>query len=656
MLSGAEDAGSGAVPQRRLSVPSGSDAGGARGRQVASDNTPRPTSPGEQHQSPVGTKAGSTSRDFVKSLVAKGGGAREFTSPRFKHSTRFDPMPILPPDVDHRIITSHEDMGERASFHSSMYHTVRTSPHRYGVAFKSKCNRFGDDKGSFMRLTSWPGFLEHQETPRSHPSIEHALNRPATSFNGAENERTYNSTFKTQYEWPKNIARPINGGGIHALLDRKTNSDKYGQILVYEKSIADEMKRTPHTYHSTFKARHKDHTIHKEPKQDFRSTEYERAHPTNIARKQEASSMNYSAMTQKSSKERFTLTKYATDNIRDWYDIGHSSSPDISVAVERSPIKYSAFHATTTHPHNIGKDISASQLPMTVSFPDVKDPSDASLGSTKRIMGAVWDRSSRFLPDGHALSMIPPRVCNNELQDTTAGTIARAIETSPIRVKTMSSATRRTSEVDLCYNPRPGSMLFVTRSKTEWYDGACKALPDGRMPIADRVATTPQTYISSLQSQTLRSAIPPSMDPRQTLEHERRRQHILESRIQAMREGGKETLSPKMKKILNMEPALEFERSAQTREEEHAMALQHTRELHSWLQGPAPGTPARARSVSSTGLASTSRMVSRSPSLDTWKPSKAATSEATTSKAGVSEERVRKSGVGEERTNKLSVG
>jgi hypothetical protein len=567
------------------------------------ESSTAPVSPGDRGRAsparspvPAGRTSSGTSA-FVKTLVAKGGGAREFTSPRFKGSTRFNPVPVMPTDVDPRLITSQEDMGERASFHISVYNSVRTSPHRFAGSFKSTAQRFGNDKGSFLRLTSSPGFLAYGETPRPAPSIEHALTRPATTINGAENERTYASTFKTKYDWPKNIELPINGGGIHDILDRKTSTDKYGQFVVYEHSIARELEKTAKTYKSTFKQALKDHTIVKQSKLDFRSPEYDRAHPSTMERRSKSSLMNYSDMTVRSSAERFKVTKYATDDIRDWYDIANSSSPDLSVAVERSPIKYSAFHATTTHQNNVGSELPASQRQMVGKMHIIRDPSYDGLGSTKRLLCPTWNKASRFLPDGHALSMIPPRVCNNEITDSTHNTIAREIQISPIRVKTMSSSTSRTTEVDLCYNPRPGSKLYVTRSKTEWYDGSGRALPDGRMPIADRVATTPQTYISSLQSQTVRSSMPVSMDPRQTAEHERRRQHILEGRIQAIRKDGVPQMSVKMAKILNVEPTSELKK-CEWNETESEILQRQSQELKNWLAGPS--TPMRVRSVSST--------------------------------------------------------
>ena len=598
---------------------------------MAEDHSPPPSAAADtsEHQSPIphasqerlvpatasqrATTTSRGSREFVKSLVAKGGGAREFTSPRFKHSSRFNPMPHMPADVDPLLVTSQEDMGERASFHSSMYHTVRASPKRYSVAFKSKCERLGRVRGSFLHLVSSPGFLEHQETPRAAPSINHALTRPVTSINGADKERSFHSTFRSKYEWPKNIELPINGGGIHARLDRKTRRDSHGTVLVYERSMADESEKTAKTYGSTFKTALKDHTIRKQDRMDFRSPEYDSAHPTTVVSRQAASLMNYSAMTVKSSKERFTIPTYATDDIRDWYDIGRSATPDLAVAVERSPIKYSAFHATSTHPHNVGKELPASQRPMSVPLEDARDPSYEGLGSTKRVHCPTWNRAARFLPDGHPMSGFPACVCNNELYDSTTGTIGRELQTSPVRVKTMSSRTSRTSAVDLCYNPRPGSRLYVTRSKTEWYEDASKALPDGRMPIAERVASTPQTYSSVLQSQSKRSEFPASLDPRQTFEHERRRQHILESRIQALREGGKTQMSAKMAKILNIQHAPPFTESTMTNEEtQRESLLQQSRDLHKWLEGPGAGPPARVRSIASERSASVAPSNTRS--------------------------------------------
>jgi len=563
-----------------------------------SDELSAPASPSRSRA--ARPQRSTSSSGFVKTLVAKGGGAREFTSPRFRHSTRFDPMPIKPTDVDPMFLTSHEDMGERASFHLSMYNTVRTSPYRYGAAFKSTSDRFGDDKGSFLHQTSSPGFLEYNETPRK-PSIAKAQTRPATSINGAECERTYASTFKNKYEWPKSIEMPINGGGIHVVLDRRIGHDGHGAFSVYERSIAQEMEISAKQgkFKSAFKAPLKDHTIIKESRLDARSPGYDRAQPYTLERRMVASPMLYSAMTKRSAKDRFKTTKKATDEIFGGnslgYDIAHSAQPDLAVSVERSPIRYSAFHSTATHPNNIGQQTLASQRPRSQSPSGVRPtPSDASLGSTKRVHCPVWDKATRFLPDGHALSMIPARVCNNEAHDSIHGTIAHQVEKSPVRVKIMDSRSSRTSAVDLCYNPRPGSRLYVTRSKTEWYEDAGKALPDGRMPIADRVASTPQTYGSSLNSLTVRSAVPPSMDPRQTDGHERRRQHILVSHVQTLRGGNQPNMSAKMAKILNLEPPKpavdmqELQDSAVSSEmkDQRAAHARQSQELQDWLGGP----------------------------------------------------------------------
>jgi hypothetical protein len=595
-------------------------------------------------RSPVPGTMSRASGRFVKTLVSKGGGAREFTSPRFKHSSRFDPMPILPTDVDPRLVTSQEDMGERASFHATMYNTVRKSPQRYSAAFNSACQRFGNSKGSFMRMVSSPGFLEYENTPRPTPSIQHAMSRPATSLNGADNGLKYVTAFKSTYEWPKNIELPVNGGGIHAMLDRATSPSKYGPVLVYEQSIAKNLEKTARNYSSTFKTRHKDHTIRKKDRQDFRSVEYESAHPTSMERSTASSPMKYSSMTVHSSKERFTIETKATDDIRDWYDIAHSSRPDMAISVERSPIKYSAFNTTTTHPHNVGKETPSLRRPASQPMSDIKDPSDEGLGSTKCIRCTEWNTVPRFFPDGHPMSMVPARVCNNELRETKLSTIAHGLQTSPIRIKTMSSLTSRTSEVDLCYNPRPGSKLYMTRSNTEWYEGSCKALPAGRMPIADRVASTPQTYKSSMNSLSLRSAVLPTLDPRQTAEFERRRQHILASRVEVMREGDTPHISSQMARILNLEPAPKAEQDKSLSAEDQLALQRQSEDLHAWIGGPME--PARVRSVAGGGVKPSETNKYHAKSKDPRE-------HATINKLGVGQEKsmapsISKSGVGEE--------
>ena len=497
-------------------------------------------------------------------------------------------------------------MGERASFHISVYNTVRKSPQRHASTFKSRINRFAGpdtcDIRSHFRAPSAPGFLETQETPRLTPSIYHALTRPATSINGADNMRQYHSTFKTTYEFPKNIEVPINGGGIHALFDRKTGKDKFGSYLIQEHSIAQTLERTPIDY-SVFKSPLLDHAIHKETKIDYRSPEYDLAHPESIERRVKTSLNAYSVMTAKSDKYRaagsMPVPKGATDDIQHTYDVAHSSFPDLAVLVERSPIKFSAFNATTTHPHNVGKTLSKSQQPVyqEMTSQDLVNICYEQVGSVKRIHCPKWPKAARFLPDGHPLSMVPARVCQNDLYDASHGTIAREIEETPVRVKTMSAVTSRTSAVDLCYNTRPGSKLFVTRSKTEWYDEADKALPAGRMPIADRIASTPQTYSSSLASQSKRSELPPSLDPRQTAQHERRRQHILESHIHHIRNGDRPKVSAKMARILNLEATQENKQLTVSSEGDRLTLQQQSQDLHAWLTGSVGRTSAHKHRV-----------------------------------------------------------
>lgn len=61
---------------------------------------------------------------------------------------------------------------------------------------------------------------------RAGPSIYGAVIRPAKSAVGAEHEITYRHVFKTKFEWPENVQRPIVGGSIHTTLDSQTGHDR----------------------------------------------------------------------------------------------------------------------------------------------------------------------------------------------------------------------------------------------------------------------------------------------------------------------------------------------------------------------------------------------------------------------------------------------
>ena len=123
-------------------------------------SAPRAGSPNADAMSAVGSSperaavrgsptAYSRHRETRPDLIAKGGKARTFESPRFPRSSRFNPVPVMPTNVDPRTIFSQEDMGERASFPFSIYNTVagsngmRASSYRYAPAFKSKVGKLG---------------------------------------------------------------------------------------------------------------------------------------------------------------------------------------------------------------------------------------------------------------------------------------------------------------------------------------------------------------------------------------------------------------------------------------------------------------------------------------------------------------------------------
>ena len=535
-------------------------------------------------------------------LIAKGGKARTFESPRFPRSSRFNPVPVMPTNVDPRTIFSQEDMGERASFPFSIYNTVagsnrmRASSYRYAPAFKSQVDRFGQDRGSFMHQVSYPGFLEYEETRHS-PTILQALSRPSTSIIGG-NERRYATAFKSKIEFPKNIELPVNGGGIHARLDCKIKEDQFGRVPVYERSVAAEAEKH-HGFPSAWRQPLIDNTIYKESSTDYRSSQYNRAQPHTLEARAVSSPMRYTCMTKKAAgygSDRTTRRKMATDDIRDWYDLAHSLIPDLSVGVERSPIKYSGFNATRKNPDNLGKETRTSG-PTPEIRPVSTDP------TAPRTMATVWpspQKSPARPVDGHPTSMVPARVCNNDVREARHRTIQEYVAISPVRLSGMTSKTDRTSEIDLALNSRPGSKLYVTRSQTEFYEGASMGLQDSQKPVGDRVKSTPQLYASAMLSQTVRSAIPPSIDPRQTPEHERRRQLILASMVETLR-NKRPRVSPKMARILNLEPKEPAIIESRLPSEDRLELLQQSQDLHTWIG--APETPSRIRSVDTKKLA-----------------------------------------------------
>ena len=125
-------------------------------------------------------------------------------------------------------------------------------------------------------------------------------------------------------------------------------------------------------------------------------------------------------------------------------------------------------------------------------------------------------------------------------------------------------------------------------------------LQDSQKPVGDRVKSTPQLYASAMLSQTVRSAIPPSIDPRQTPEHERRRQLILASMVETLR-NKRPRVSPKMARILNLEPKEPAIIESRLPSEDRLELLQQSQDLHTWIG--APETPSRIRSVDPKKLA-----------------------------------------------------
>lgn len=478
-------------------------------------------------------------------LLAKGGtiGIPDFFSTYSGASTRENTMsPQNSLVLDRDMMRSTDDMGTRAAHYRSFEKSIATSERRYKAAFHSKLAKHHPLRASA------PGFLDFENTPRLPPSINNCITRPATSILGAENELSYHSVFRSKTIFPRPIESKINGGSILTRFDSKMDSDSHGKFLVTEGSIAQNSASTLRTYASTFGTKKLDNTIVKETHLDYRHKDGGTLNwHGNLAQEVEASGMRYSKMTTKSdSSERFPLGKAETRYIKEFYDIGRCTPcPDLAVKVERSPILYSVFNSPT----HSGDWINPKHVH------DVQMLAQDDMMSTPR--GVRWMPGDRFPPPGHPDDMFPLPVCRNEKQETTRHTIAERLTSTPIKYASMQSTTKRTTPIDLSRGVpgRPTAPMAATNESHD-HELVTKGLPIAQLPMSASVERMARNYQSAFSSLVDRFATNYSLNPSETLEHHKRRQHLLESRITSIRDemhkksGGE--MSPKLKKILNL--------------------------------------------------------------------------------------------------------
>lgn len=150
----------------------------------------------------------------------------------------------------------------------------------------------------------------------------------------------------------------------------------------------------------------------------------------------------------------------------------------------------------------------------------------------------------RLQASGHPDSIFPLRVCRNESCEGSRNTIAQRICRSPMKYSAMHTATQRRSSA---------SPVAINESHVP--ESVAKGLSLSRLTISDSVEQMERNYQSVFTSAIERFKVHGSLNPAETLEHNHRRQHLLQSRITSIREEmHKKTpgISPKMKKILNI--------------------------------------------------------------------------------------------------------
>jgi hypothetical protein len=395
----------------------------------------------------------------------------------------------------------------------------------------------------------------YQETPRRKPSLAKAIARPATSIVGAENELNYRSTFESQYSWPKPVERPINGGSIHSSLDKFQGFDLYGKFPVFERSIAKAMLKGQNAPSAIFVSSPTRSDSNMQRLQ-YRTQDM---HPSCILNSVEKSPLKVSCMTkERSSPARFKAQLSETRDVK-FHDYTRSGPlADLSSQVEKSPIRYSVFKASESSSKPLKYLLDDPSPPQDSDQEkhahSVKSQNEAPKSPSNR---AVVGSALRFPPDGHPSSMFEVPVCRNEKCEAAANTIASWTKQTGQSYSLMRSSVDRSSPADQTYGLRvecPGLRASRCVSRSEVYDGVSAGLPDTQKPIAAYVEQSARKYavFSSQVERILPVRV--SADPNVPLQHEIRRQHLLQSRIDAIR-GRKQELgmSKKLKRILNIE-------------------------------------------------------------------------------------------------------
>ena len=267
------------------------------------------------------------------------------------------------------------------------------------------------------------------------------------------------------------------------------------------------------------------------------------------------SPIRFSGMTaERSSPERYKVEKSEAHEVA-FYDIGKSGAlADLSVLVEQSPIRFASFKAARHRPLANVLRAKSAHLPEPATEPSHRPTTESQLRTPVRSPKSPASYPHRFPAAGHPFSMFPAPVCHNEMSDAYTGTIAAYLDSSPCRYSVMSSRSGRSTAVDQtfgltlqCPGLKPKRWLPVS----EAYDGVATALPAAQQPISAHVENNPLRY-SAFSSTVERIPAPRcSLDLSVPLKHEVRRQHLLQSRIIAIR-GPSVTVSKKLKGILNL--------------------------------------------------------------------------------------------------------
>jgi len=190
--------------------------------------------------------------------------------------------------------------------------------------------------------------------------------------------------------------------------------------------------------------------------------------PTDLVRTVQQDPRLFSGMTKRSAARSPEWSRRAaTAGIKDFYNLAGSVQPDMAVAVERSPIKYSLFNASAIKapPSSV---IAAARSPQArspdatdygeharahaeASFEDFEDDAE-SAAHPRSIRGGSWDRGDRFLAEGHPLSMFHKYTCRNELTEGRRGTIATNVEESEMRYLSLSDSLAHTHTLSLSFS------------------------------------------------------------------------------------------------------------------------------------------------------------------------------------------------------------